>query len=383
MILERDAPSERDRLGIGVAAERAEPRRERFEMARQQAVVRELAQLLARAGGGAARQQRGVQAGAQLAAMLRQRRRRLGKCARNEIRQRPDFDVDALEVLRAHDFERLRQRGRRSLVIAAVHEEQRRDVGTLRERRRLASDPRRERRGLGGKTHRIPVAMHQEHDRELRAVRAFPREERAIDIGADTAPQHGGGKAEAREELRQLSDVAELVGHVADAHRAAERLRLRESEPQIADQRLARHQPFVWQHMPGSDREPSGAHQFLDSRARMRAHFEVVVDGDGLPIEHEMAERGIALEQIEHFIDQRDEAHTELFVRAIPLAIPMRVRNDDDAKRLRIHRAILTTDLSAAREIRRSQAQDRLDADRSGGRCIASRDPLPRLKLPC
>ena len=40
----------------------------------------------------------------------------------------------------------------------------------------------------------------------------------SVDVRADAAPEHRRVEAEAREELRQLADVAELIGHVAEPH---------------------------------------------------------------------------------------------------------------------------------------------------------------------
>jgi hypothetical protein len=69
MVLERDAPHEREPLGVRVAAQGAEPGRERLQPAREQAVVGELGALLGHARRGAAGQQRTAQPGAQLAAV--------------------------------------------------------------------------------------------------------------------------------------------------------------------------------------------------------------------------------------------------------------------------------------------------------------------------
>ena len=62
--------------------------------------------------------------------------------------------------------------------------------------------------------------------------------------------------------------------------------------------------------------------------------LEVVLEHDRLAVEVKVLVRRIGIEQIEQPIDQRDEPEAELLVGQIPLAIPMRVRNDVDVEHL-------------------------------------------------
>ncbi len=63
--------------------------------------------------------------------------------------------------------------------------------------------------------------------------------------------------------------------------------------------------------------------------AALGAHLQVVVQHDRLTVEDE-PEPGIRVELIEHRIDRVDEAAAELFEGAVPLAIPMEVRDEVD-----------------------------------------------------
>ncbi len=64
------------------------------------------------------------------------------------------------------------------------------------------------------------------------------------------------------------------------------------------------------------------------------SHFQVVIEYDGLPVEHEVAEPGIAVQNIEQFIDSMHQAQTELLKCLIPLTVPVCVGNNDDIELL-------------------------------------------------
>ena len=53
---------------------------------------------------------------------------------------------------------------------------------------------------------------------------------------------------------------------------------------------------------------------------------------DGLSVEVKILVVGICVEQIQQPIDERHEPETELLVRQIPFAIPMRVRDHVDVE---------------------------------------------------
>ena len=73
-----------------------------------------------------------------------------------------------------------------------------------------------------------------------------------------------------------------------------------------------------------------------EPRLLLGPDLEVVLEHDGLAVEVEVPVGRIGIEQIQQAIDQRHEPEAELLVGQIPLAIPVRVRNDVDVE----HRSI-------------------------------------------
>ena len=63
------------------------------------------------------------------------------------------------------------------------------------------------------------------------------------------------------------------------------------------------------------------------SRDAIGANLGVVVENDGLAVEQKRRPRCVAVEQL---VDQRDESLPEPARREVPLAVPVRVREDVD-----------------------------------------------------
>src|SRR5206468_6421416 len=134
----------------------------------------------------------------------------------------------------------------------------------------------------------------------------------------------------AAEDLRHLRDVAEHVRQVADAHRPAQLGRTRETRLEIARNRLAIDEELVHERLPRPDREPAGRHERADPLLRLRPDLEVVVDRRELAVERE-AQTLVALELVEHLVHDVDERHAKGLERAVPLPVPVRVRDEEDA----------------------------------------------------
>src|SRR5262249_62079137 len=83
--------------------------------------------------------------------------------------------------------------------------------------------------------------------------------------------------------------------------------------------------------LPGPGRGPARLPEPADSLLRIGADLQVVVDGRELPVERE-AEALVALELVEHFVDDVDERHPERLERAVPLPVPVCVRDEEDAQ---------------------------------------------------
>jgi hypothetical protein len=54
----------------------------------------------------------------------------------------------------------------------------------------------------------------------------------------------------------------------------------------------------------GADEQPPGRDHGAQSSLILRAHLEVIIENDGLPIEHKVAIVRVALQNIEQTIDQ-------------------------------------------------------------------------------
>ena len=76
-----------------------------------------------------------------------------------------------------------------------------------------------------------------------------------------------------------------------------------------------------------------------EPRLLLGPDLEVVLEHDRLAVEMEVRVGRIGVEQIEQPIDQRHEPEAELLVGQIPLAIPVRVRNDVNVDHLPFDRA--------------------------------------------
>jgi len=91
---------------------------------------------------------------------------------------------------------------------------------------------------------------------------------------------------------------------------------------------LTRRQQRVGLHVPRSDGNASGAARIAQRGAPLGTDFEIVFEHDRLPVEQKVKAR-ISLDELQHAVDHVDEPRTERLECAVPLAIPMRVRNDD------------------------------------------------------
>jgi hypothetical protein len=93
--------------------------------------------------------------------------------------------------------------------------------------------------------------------------------------------------------------------------------------------RLAARKERVRLHVPGARAELTAANPSFERGATFGSDLEVVVEHDCLAVEHE-PEAVVRLREFEHGVDRVDEMATEVFERAVPLAIPVEVRNEKD-----------------------------------------------------
>ena len=79
-------------------------------------------------------------------------------------------------------------------------------------------------------------------------------------------------------------------------------------------------------HGPADDTPGRG--EAAKRRLRLRSHREVVVDHGHLPVEQEVRVGRVGIEAGEQVVEQVDEPQPERLERRVPLAVPVRVRND-------------------------------------------------------
>src|SRR6185437_16078164 len=81
-----------------------------------------------------------------------------------------------------------------------------------------------------------------------------------------------------------------------------------------------------------ADLESSGFEQRLQPPRVLRPNLEIVLEHDRLPVERERRERRVALERVQDAVDDRAETQPEELEGQVPLAIPVRVWDDEVAK---------------------------------------------------
>ncbi len=184
------------------------------------------------------------------------------------------------------------------------------------------------RRVVGGQGGAVGIAVTQIGQQHPRAIGALPPEFGWLVI--QSTPQAGRFDAEAAQDLRNLPGMAERIGDVADHHFRTELAGGPVALQQVADVRFGSDQEHIRQDVPGTDQDAA----FLDVLAQdgflLRAHGQVIIQNDGLAIQHEVFEMGVLLEQVEQAIDQVDEFQAEGLERAVPLTVPVGVRNKMD-----------------------------------------------------
>ena len=124
-----------------------------------------------------------------------------------------------------------------------------------------------------------------------------------------------------------------LSGEVAGAARLdAEPPADAAAEQEVADERLAADEDLVRQDVRRADLEAPGLEQRAQPALVLRPHLDVVLEHDRLPVERERGEGRVALERVEDAVDDRAEPQPERLERQVPLAVPVRVRDDEVTK---------------------------------------------------
>ncbi len=131
------------------------------------------------------------------------------------------------------------------------------------------------------------------------------------------------------QQLRDLGDVSERIGHVADLLDAAQPFRDLVPDQDVARVGLGRNKELVRQHVPRPQRQPPGASVRADPLGVLRVEFEMVLEEDGLAVEQEMMELGVFVELVQRAADDRRHVEPKAVERLVPLAVPVRVRHEE------------------------------------------------------
>ncbi len=190
-----------------------------------------------------------------------------------------------------------------------------------------------ERLGVVGDGGAVAVTGDEVLGPHPRAVGRVPPERGGVHRGGHTPPHHRVLEPGLAEDLRHLGDVAEHVREVADLHHPAEGRAPSDAGLQVADDRLARDEELVHEDVPGPDGEPPGCGQGTQALFVLGPDGQVVIDDRHLPIEQELGEGRVTLEQVEQAVDETDQFQPEGLERVVPLTVPVGVGDDIDLAR--------------------------------------------------
>ena len=146
--------------------------------------------------------------------------------------------------------------------------------------------------------------------------------------GRSTATESNGVNAEAAEDLRTLTDVAECIREVTGVGNGAVLCSNLLTNDHVADIGFAVNEEFVLKDVPGTAYESAFSNVLFDLFAHLGANFEIVFYNDGLTVEVEALEAGIVVESFKELVKELDETETVGFEGHVPFAVPVGVRNN-------------------------------------------------------
>ena len=136
----------------------------------------------------------------------------------------------------------------------------------------------------------------------------------------------GGLNTESAQDLRHLADVPERIGDVADHHLGAEFPAGTLALQQVAEGGFRADQELVGQDVPGSDEDTPIADVLAQVGFASGAHEQVIVQDDGLTVEHKVCVAFIMLQNVQQAVNQVDKFQAKLLEGEIPFPVPVGVR---------------------------------------------------------
>src|SRR5579885_2774754 len=137
------------------------------------------------------------------------------------------------------------------------------------------------------------------NDQDFRTIRCGPVKLALLCLIADATPENGVIDAEAAQNLRHLRDMPERIRQITNAHGLTEVGSAPQAELQVAHQRLAAHQKLVRLQIPGANQHATRPDVLPQPFLLLRLYLKIIIENDGLPIEHEMRKAGVALQNIQ------------------------------------------------------------------------------------
>ncbi len=160
-------------------------------------------------------------------------------------------------------------------------------------------------------------------DQDIGAIGGLPDE--LILHAAHAAGEHHRIDVEATQNLRQLADVAKRIGDIAHVHPFSKLAAHLRANQQVADRRLAGDEKLVGQNVPWTDLDAPALHITFDLGPVFRPDRQIVVQGDGLPVEHKVFVFGIGVKNVQQLVDQQHQPDAKFFKWLVPFAVPVGV----------------------------------------------------------
>src|SRR5260221_2760559 len=180
-------------------------------------------------------------------------------------------------------------------------------------------------------------------DEHTRAVRSAPpyRVAGGPSAAAQSPPEDDERESKSGSQRRKCCRMTKRIGTVQHRRRVSPQATYHLAPDQkVPDLRLTAGNQFVAEYVPWTRFDASVAQQGGDVRCALRPHGEIVLEHDRLAIEQKSLAR--LRRGVEQVIDEPHEAQAEFVHRVVPLAIPVRVRDDEHVRDCRHARNTIT-----------------------------------------
>ncbi len=169
----------------------------------------------------------------------------------------------------------------------------------------------------------VAVALTQMCHEDPRSIRCLPPE--FTRLIADTAPDAGRLEVKTAQYLRNLSGVSKWIGNISNRHARTKAAGGASSLQQVADVSFWSDQEHIRQDVPWTDQDAAALHMPAQRFILLRTHEQVIIQDNGLTIQHKVFELGIVIQDLQQVVHQVNELQAELLECEIPFTIPVGV----------------------------------------------------------